>query len=83
MSDYISENTAFKLQWVHNNNIKLQWVLIIIFKGKILNTQEMHVRANIDLLKTRRNVHLVTLIFKRARDPEYIDAIKQSYMGRQ
>ena len=46
----------------------------MIFNGKILSTLEMHDRAKIGVLKTRRNVHLLTLMFKRAMDPQYIDA---------
>ena len=65
-------NLLTQQQWVQNRTLNtLNFVTLrAIFKGKMLGMLEMYERAKINLLMTRRNVHLLTLMYKRAKDAQ-------------
>ena len=43
-----------------------------VYKGKFY-TEELRVKAGIDILETRRNKHLLGLMYNRAQHPMYTD----------
>ena len=63
----ITNKQLTKLQRLQNNALR------IIFRGKKLSVSEMHEEANIEYLKLRRETHLLTLMFDRSRQIQYID----------
>ena len=56
-----------KLQCVQNRALR------IVFKGRTLSVDEMHLTARVDRLATRRENHLLTLMFDRTFDSKYRD----------
>ena len=63
----LTQQQETKLQRVQNRALRT------VFQGKTLSVVEMHSLAKIDTLKERRNLHLMTLMQKRADDELYID----------
>ena len=63
----LTQQQETKLQRIQNRALRT------VYKGKQLSTQEMHNLSKIDLLTTRRELHMLALMHKRAKDPEYID----------
>ena len=57
-----------KLQRIQNRGLKLSLNLL-----SSTNTLDVHREAKLNLLKDRRDSHLVTLMFQRAYDTEYVD----------
>ena len=68
----LTQQQESKLQRIQNRALRT------VYKGRILNTQTMHDLAKLDPLKTRRNTHQLTLMYKRAKDPQYIDQTKRT-----
>jgi hypothetical protein len=58
---------TIKIQRIQNRALR------IVFKGKKHNTAEMHKTANIDLLKDRRETHMLKLMFDRTKRPQYTE----------
>ena len=63
----LTQQQETKLQRIQNRALRT------VYKNKLLTTKVMHETAQIDQLKTRREIHLLTLMYKRAKDPYYID----------
>ena len=62
----LTQQQQTKLQRVQNRALR------IVFRGKILSVNDMHERANVDKLETRRDNHLLALMYNRSKDPNYL-----------
>ena len=68
----ITQQQETKLQRIQNRALRT------IYRDKQLSTQLLHELAKIDKLKTRRDIHLLALMFKRVKEPAYIDQINRT-----
>ena len=63
----LNKQQLTKIQRLQNRALRL------VFKGKIMSVAEMHERANVEYLEERRENHLLSLMYNRAKDDNYID----------
>ena len=63
----LTQQQALKLQRIQNRALRT------IYRDRQLNTQELHDKAKIDQLATRRNIHLLALMYRRTKEPDYVD----------
>ena len=63
----LKQQQETKLQWIQNKALRT------VFQSKAFSSVEMHSLANIDTLRERRNLHLMTPMHKRTEDHRYID----------
>ena len=57
-----------KLQRIQNRALR------IVFQGKKMSVEEMHDKAKVQYLEQRRESHLLSLMFKRSFQPEYVES---------
>ena len=60
--DLLNKEQEIKLQRIQNRALRT------VFKGKHLSTQEMHDKAQVETLAIRRKIHMLGLMYKRAKD---------------
>ena len=63
----LTKQQQTKLQRLQNRALRM------IFYGRSLSVCEMHTRANIQTLDSRREAHLLALMYNRSFEPEYVD----------
>jgi hypothetical protein len=62
-----TEQQTTKIQRIQNI------VLRTVFKGKTLTTKEMHLKAIVETLEIHRQEHLLSLMYGRTKQQQYID----------
>ena len=62
----LTQQQQTKLQRIQNKALRM------VFRGKTLSVHDMHDRAGLDLLETRRENHLLALMYSRTKDPNYL-----------
>ena len=68
----LTKQQLTKLQRIQNRALRT------IYWGKTLSVKEMHDKANLDYLVDRRDSHLLSLMYRRARETQYIDDTKRN-----
>ena len=65
--NFLNKQQQQKLQRAQNRALR------IVFRGNNFSVAEMHERAGLDQLEMRREFHLLTMMYSRAKDENYID----------
>ena len=64
---YMTKQQEAKLQRIQNRALR------IVYRGRSLSVDEMHTKAGIAKLALRREIHLLTLMYKRSFQEEFLD----------
>ena len=63
----LNQNKQQKIQSMQKRFLR------IVFRNDNINTEEMHARVGVGKLQFRRNLHLCGQMYRRSRNPDYID----------